>query len=70
MIIHYFEAGDIIKIELNIKDKNIKFYVNGNDYGIEFIDIIIDERVFNLAVNFWESNQSVQLIKFERMLIK
>ena len=57
--------NDIIKMELNTKDKTLKYYINDKDQGIAFKNIAFKNKIFNLAIGFLSrSTESVQLIDF------
>lgn len=43
--------GDVIKMELSMTDKTIKYYINDNDHGVAFSDIIFGEdTIYHMAV--------------------
>eukprot|EP01084_Bolivina_argentea_P163123 283826_1 len=67
-----FNEEDIITVEMNTKDKLLKFHTNGKDHGIvKFKD---DEyqidwtRKYQLAVSMWRKG-SVELISFQRQFV-
>eukprot|EP01084_Bolivina_argentea_P130621 230585_1 len=66
----YWRVNDIIKMEINIKTKRIKYYLNDKkpQTAFYFIDFNND-KIYNLAIHFRETrytyNGSIQLIHFE-----
>ena len=61
-----FYANDIIKMEVNTKEKTIRYYKNGKDLGIAVNDINFKNNIrYNLAVVMGAKNDCIQLIDFK-----
>ena len=62
---YLLEKGDTIKMELNVVDKTLKFYINDKDQGIAFKHIdFTDNKRYNMAVMLTKSK--VKLINFQQ----
>eukprot|EP01084_Bolivina_argentea_P285526 489659_1 len=60
----------IIKMEINTKQKTLKYYTNGIDEGIAFQDINFKNTTYHLAITMQDKNDSVQIIKFQQTVIE
>ena len=59
------EAGDIIEMRLNMKDRTLQYYINSKHQKIYFSDIQFDkDTVYNLAVCI--DRADIELKKFEQ----
>lgn len=58
-----FKDGDIIKMELNLQSKSLKYYVNDNDMNFGFDDIDIT-KTYRLAISLFV-DQSVENVKVQ-----
>ena len=57
--------GDIICMELDLKDCNVSFYVNNENQGIAFKNVEIGEDIdYRLIVSLAVNGTSVSIIKF------
>lgn len=63
-----WKFDDIIKMEVNTKNKSIKYFINDIEQGIAFKNIKFKGMIFNLAVSFY-MDESLQLIDFKCCLI-
>ena len=59
-----FKSGDIICLEFNMNDRNIKFYINGIDHGIAFKSEEIKDDDYRFAVALCDEKDSIKLMKF------
>ena len=59
---HGFFTGDIVGIELDTKNMNISFYINGLNLGIAFTEI--PKKKYYLAVTFRSVTNSVKIVEF------
>ena len=60
-----YQCDDIVTMQLDLRRKAIRFWVNEKDQGELFKNIKIKDIIYHLAVCL-EGNSSIQLIKFER----
>eukprot|EP01084_Bolivina_argentea_P319735 554589_1 len=56
--------GDIIKMELNIKNKTLKYYLNDKDLGIAFKNINMNYK-YCLAISFASKGIQIQIVDFQ-----
>ena len=63
-----WKYNDIIKMEINTKNKAIKYFINEYEQGIAFKNIQFKGMMFNLAVSFY-MDESLQLIDFQCVLV-
>ena len=61
------KSGDIVKMEVNILNKTITFYINDKCYGIAYKNIDFENKTYNMAVSMHGSTDSVQLIAFQHI---
>ena len=66
---YQIKNGDIIQMELNSKDKNLKLNINDIDKGIAFNKIDLNVKNIYFAICIRSNSQSVELFKFERIFI-
>ena len=64
-----WKKGDVIKIELDTKERIIKCQVNEIDHGIVFRNIVKD-KIYTFSVSFmggshFDSMESIQLMDFQ-----
>lgn len=62
--------NDIIKIELNVKDKTLSFYHNGSYKGIVFDNICFLNVEYFMAVYIGNQESKVQLTDFQQLYLK
>ena len=61
-----WHINDEIGIQLNLKERNIEFLVNGQNQGIAYHNIEIGEDIaYRLATYVYQNNVTVKLINFE-----
>ena len=61
-----FKSGDEITMELNVKHKTLKYYVNGEKYGAWFEKIKFEQNAeYNMAIGFDIGVFDITLIDFE-----
>lgn len=60
--------NDIIIMELNIKDKTLKYHKNGNDLGVAFKDIDVSCK-YKLAISMFTRTQQFQIMDFTKEVI-
>ena len=59
-----------LKMELNTKNKTLRYYVNGQDQGVAINDVMLDNNEeYTLAISA-DFNVTVQLLQFEQMYDK
>ena len=64
----YWRADDIIKMELNMNEKSLRFYLNDVDQGIASQDIQFKEgETYYLAVAIGDAGTSLKLISFDEI---
>ena len=57
----------IIQIELNTRDKTIRYIVDDKDYGIAFKNVDITSK-YHLGITVYNENTSIQILSFEKNL--
>lgn len=57
-------SDNLIRMELNVKNKTIKYYMNGVDFGIAWNDIDFSTK-YSLCISLLKLDASVKLEKFE-----
>ena len=63
----YSDKDNQVKMELNMDDKTLKYYVNGEDQGIAFDNICFDnDQHYSMCISLDEP-MSVQLIDFKHV---
>ena len=65
----YWQKCDLIKMELNTKNKTIKYYKNWENEGIGFKNIDFGNKICNLAISIGDE-ESIKLIDFEQKFIQ
>ena len=63
-----FKVNDIVQMELDTKEKTIRYSLNGTDLGIAFDQIVFD-YCYNFAVSLGGLNTCVKLVNFEHLNI-
>ena len=58
------KIGDIVKMELNTKDKTMQFYQNEHDHGIAFRDIEFHQDITYYLAIYLESGSDIEIIDF------
>lgn len=62
-----YGTNDIIKLELNLKESKIEFYVNGESQGILSKDIKRnDETKYRLQISMFFRNDSIEILDFKQ----
>ena len=62
----YWKGNDVLSIKLNMKDRNVEYFVNDESIGIFFRDIPIgDDIKYRLAICLDGVNVTVKLIDFQ-----
>ena len=59
--------NDILRMEVDVPNKTIKYILNDKDTGIAFKDINLKGNQFYLAISSEEGGESVQLLDFQRV---
>ena len=60
-----WKIGDIIKMEINTKNKTIKYKHNDKDLGIAYKNIdFTNNKIYNLAIFLYAEKAAVQLLNF------
>ena len=62
-----YTKGGIVKMEINMRQKTIKFYVNGKDQGIAFNDIDFS-KIYNVIVGAGDKGITIKLTNFTRKI--
>ena len=67
---HEWETGDILKMVLNVKNKSLKIYREEQKLGnyLKFMNVDLKDKTFNLAVQLWCKDESVQLLNFKQYI--
>ena len=67
---HYgikFKQGDIITMELDLSKSQIKYYVNNEDQGIAYKNIIRGQDIkYRLAVSLREIDNEIEIVSFTK----
>lgn len=58
------KQDDTVEMEFDVKNKSLRFYLNGNDLGIAHNDIDLDAK-YKLGMSFASKTHKMQLINFE-----
>ena len=65
-----WRGSDIVKMELNTKQKTIRYYKGDQDQGIAFEDIDFSNDVkYHLAVTCYHKGESLKLIDFKQIVL-
>eukprot|EP01084_Bolivina_argentea_P273289 465481_1 len=59
-----FSYGDTIKMEFNIKNKSLRYYLNDEDIGVAFDNINTDHE-YCLAISLYHDRDQIQLVDFQ-----
>ena len=60
------DMENILKMELNTKNKTLRYYVNKADQGIAIEEVMMDkDKEYTLAISI-DSNVTLQLLRFEQ----
>ena len=65
-----FNDGDIVKMEINTKKQEIKYFVNDKDHGVAFRDINFDDKEFRMAVFIGDKDYKIRLSEFKRTILR
>ena len=61
--------GDVIKMDLNVNDKTLKYYINDQDQGIAFTDVYFDSNtIYHMAV--YVDNVDIAITDFDQAVIR
>ena len=61
-----YKEGDTVRMELNVKQKQLQYFVNDKDADCIF-DIKGDSNItYNMAVFAGNTGNKIQLVKFEK----
>ena len=62
-----FEQDDIVTVHLDLRSKQIAFYVNGDDQGIAYKNIKTGKfQMYRLFVSLYNIHESVRIINFSK----
>ena len=60
-----YAAGDIIKMELNLNKKTLKYYKNDHDQGVAYSNIKCGELInYKMAISFLHKKSKLTLLNF------
>ena len=59
-----FKPGDIVKMQVNIKQKAMRFFKNGKDEGIVFDNIDFETSKYKMFVSMAYEGQSAEMLQF------
>ena len=55
-------------MELNIINKNLRYFKNNKDLGIAFENIDFDKKEYHLAISMYSCKDSIKLTNFEQIV--
>ena len=66
-----WQQADVITMEVNTKEKHIKYFINDKDYGVAFKDIDFNDNEFKMGVHveMRGTDYKIKLIEFSKKIL-